>query len=68
MPASAIVVRGQMEIVFVATDRRANLRLVKTGKRMGDEVEILSGLSTGEKVVTERAGELTDGQPVSLQP
>ncbi|HXJ55691.1 MAG TPA: efflux RND transporter periplasmic adaptor subunit [Verrucomicrobiae bacterium] len=68
VPASAIVVRGQMEIVFVATDQRANLRLVKTGKRMGDEVEILSGLSTGEKVVTERAGELTDGQPVSLQP
>lgn len=52
VPASAIVVRGQMEIVFVATDQRANLRLVKTGKRLGDEVEIVSGLSTGEKVVT----------------
>jgi RND family efflux transporter MFP subunit len=68
VPASALVVRGQMEIVFVAADSRANLRLVKTGKHLGDEVEVISGLNPGEKVVTESAGELTDGQPVSLKP
>jgi len=68
VPVSALVVRGQMETVFVAASNRANLRLVKTGKRVGDEVEIVSGLSTGEMVVTERAGELTDGQPISAKP
>jgi RND family efflux transporter MFP subunit len=68
IPASSVVVRGQMEIVFVATDGHANLRLVKTGKRLGAEVEIVSGLSAGEKVVTESAADLADGQPVSLKP
>jgi RND family efflux transporter MFP subunit len=69
VPASAILVRGQMEIVFVATDHhQATLRLVKTGKRLGTEVEILSGLTAGERVVTGGAADLADGQPVSLQP
>jgi multidrug efflux pump subunit AcrA (membrane-fusion protein) len=57
-----------MEIVVVATDNHANLRLVKTVKRLGDEVEIVSGLNAGEKVVTEGAADLADGQPVSLKP
>jgi RND family efflux transporter MFP subunit len=68
VPASSVVVRGQMEIVFVATDNQAVLRLVKTGKRLGDDVEIVSGLSAGEKVVTEGAATLADRQPVSLKP
>ena len=42
----------------------AQLHLVKTGKRVGDELEILSGLQAGDAVVVEGAGQLTDGQPV----
>jgi len=67
-PVSAVLVRGQMEILFVVADGKAHLRLVKTGKRIGNEVEIISGLSAGEKVVTSNLASLIDGQPVSLQP
>jgi len=37
VPATAVVLRGQMEIVFVVENQKAQLRLVKTGKRLGDE-------------------------------
>jgi RND family efflux transporter MFP subunit len=66
VPASAVVQRGQMELLFVAVNQQAQLRLVKTGKRLGSEVEVLSGLSAGEQVVVEGAAELIDGQPVRI--
>lgn len=64
VPATAVVQRGQMEIVFIVSDNKSQLRLVKTGKRIGGEVELVSGVEAGEKVVTEGAAALTDGQPV----
>jgi membrane fusion protein (multidrug efflux system) len=67
VPVSAVVQRGQMEIVFVVTNGHAGLRLVKTGARVGDEVEVVSGLDPGETVVTAGATGLMDGQPVSMQ-
>jgi hypothetical protein len=68
VPASAVIQRGQMELVFVVTNGRAQLRLVKTGSRVGDEMELVSGLDSGEQVVTEGAAALTDGQPVTVKP
>jgi membrane fusion protein, multidrug efflux system len=63
-PATAVVQRGQMELVFVVVNKHAQLRLVKTGRRFGDQIELLSGVSPGEQVVTENAASLVDGQPV----
>ncbi len=67
VPASAVVVRGQMEIAFVVVERRAQLRLVKTGKRLGPEVEIVAGLTAGEPLVVDGAPQLQDGQPVEVR-
>ena len=67
VPASAVVVRGQMEIGFVVVNQHAQLRLVKTGKHLGQEVEIVSGLNPGEQLVVEGAGQLFDGQPVEVK-
>ena len=67
VPASAVVQRGQMEIVFAVEDQRARLHLVRTGRRLNDETEILSGLDSGDKVVTDKAGELVDGQRVEAR-
>lgn len=64
VPASAVMQRGQMELVFIVADSKAQLRLVKTGKRMGDEVELVSGVAAGEQVVVENVAGLVDGQPV----
>jgi RND family efflux transporter MFP subunit len=68
VPASAVVVRGQMETVFVAVDGHAQLRLVRTGKRTPNEVELLAGLSSGESVVTDGADQLHDGQRITTKP
>ncbi len=68
VPAAAVVQRGEMELVFVVANGHAQLRIVKTGKRVGDEVELVSGVDVGEQVVTEGAASLLDGQPVTLQP
>lgn len=68
VPVSALIVRGQMETVFVAVNQHAQLRLVRTGKHTKSEVELLAGISRGEKVVTEGAAELHDGQPITVKP
>jgi RND family efflux transporter MFP subunit len=68
VPTSAVVQRGQMEIVFVLSDNRAQLRLVKTGRHIGNEVELVSGVSAGEKIVVEGAAGLADGQPLTIKP
>lgn len=68
VPASAVVQRGQMEILFVVNGDKAQLRLVKSGKRIGGEVELVSGVSAGEKIVVENAAALMDGQPLTIKP
>ena len=68
VPAAAVIQRGQMELVFVVVGNHAQMRLVKTGSRVGDEVELVSGLNSGEQVVTENASDLVDGQPVTIKP
>jgi RND family efflux transporter MFP subunit len=67
-PIAALTRHGQMERVFVVTDGRAVLRLVKTGRAHGDRLEILAGLNAGEQVVVSPPAALRDGQPVALQP
>jgi RND family efflux transporter MFP subunit len=68
VPISSVVQRGQMELLFVAVNKRAQLRLVKTGKRIGEDVEVVSGITPGETVVCEDANQLRDGQPVEAKP
>lgn len=68
VPHNAVMKRGQMELVFVARDQHATLRLVKTGKALNAGVEILSGLEEGEQVIVGDVAKLTDGQPVTVQP
>jgi RND family efflux transporter MFP subunit len=67
VPAAAVVQRGQLEIVFSVSNKRARMHLVKTGKRVGGEIEILSGLNVGESSVISGADQLTDGQPVEVE-
>jgi len=67
VPVSAVLQRGEMELVFVVANSHAQLRIVKTGKFVGDEIELVSGVDAGELVVTEGATALMDGQPVELR-
>ena len=54
--------------MFVVADQKAQLRLVKTGKKIGTQVEVVSGLMPGETYVVDGAAALTDGQAVEAQP
>lgn len=65
VPAAAVTRSGQLERVFVrGADGRAALRLVRTGDRTGDMVEILTGLDEAEQVVAGGADALREGQPL----
>jgi RND family efflux transporter MFP subunit len=68
VPQSAVLKRGQMELIFIAKDGKAAIRLVKTGKTLEDRIEVLSGLEEGEQIIVSDTSQLTDGQPVTLQP
>ena len=67
VPASAVVIRGQLEVVFVVDDGKASLRIVRTGKRVGADVELVSGVDAGETIVIENASALVDGQPLQVR-
>ena len=68
VPASAIVERGQLQSVFVAEEGTARTRLVTTGQRSKDAVEVLSGLNAGEKIVTPVPMGLEDGARLEVRP
>ncbi|HWE49954.1 MAG TPA: efflux RND transporter periplasmic adaptor subunit [Bryobacteraceae bacterium] len=51
VPAAAVVERGQLQSVFVADHGIARTRLITTGQKVRDMVEVLSGLAAGETVI-----------------
>jgi RND family efflux transporter MFP subunit len=53
IPAATLVRRGQLTSVFViGNDDVARMRLVSIGATSGAEVEVLSGLDAGERIVS----------------
>ncbi len=67
VPISAVLSFGQMERVFVVDDNKARLRLVRTGAKKNGHIEILSGLSEEETVITQSNLNLLDGQPIVIK-
>lgn len=52
LPRQAIVEHGAMTSVWVLDkNNSARMRIIKSGKLLGERIEILSGLSEGERVV-----------------
>ena len=59
IPQSALIEKDQLKGVYIVTaDNKALLRWVRLGKQWGDQVEVLSGLSPQDKVVTSAQGRL----------
>ena len=66
VPQKSLVHRGQLVGLYaISQSGNALLRWVKTGKTNGDNIEIISGLSNGEKYVESSDGKLFDGALVS---
>lgn len=65
VPSAAVVRRGEIESVFVVDSAGiARLRLVTLGDANGGRVEVLSGLTAGERIVTTTVAGLRDGVKV----
>lgn len=67
VPQSAIVDRGQIRSVYVVEGAMARLRLVTLGETRDNRREILSGLTTGEKIIVEPAARVSDGTRFAIQ-
>ena len=65
VPASAIIVFAGVEKVLVVREGRTAEIRVTTGRRLGQDVEIIEGVKRGEAVVAV-PGNLTGGQPVRV--
>lgn len=71
IPKSALIQRGQLQGVYVvdasAQTPIAVLRWIKLGKTTPDQVEVLSGLSEGDRLITTNLSQLSDGQAITPQ-
>jgi RND family efflux transporter MFP subunit len=70
-PADAIVQRDGKDVAFVVADitdeaGTARQRALKLGRTLGDDREVLDGLSGGETVVVEPPEKLADGARVRI--
>jgi len=66
IPSSAVVRDGQQTLVCLVRDGKIARTPVQLGIRVGDDVEVQSGLAEGDVVVQIRADALKDGQPVEI--
>lgn len=67
VPPASVVRRPAGEVVYVVDNSRALERRVETGLRDADWIEILDGVSEGERVVVDGAGFMTDGAKVAVE-
>lgn len=58
VPREAILRRGELTAVYVASDKGFILRAVRVGSTLADRVEVLAGLRSGERIARDpvRAG------------
>jgi multidrug efflux pump subunit AcrA (membrane-fusion protein) len=64
VPETALTRRGQLEGIYIVENDIAMRRLVKTGKRYGSGVEIISGLSPGTRILPAPPAEVSDGTKI----
>jgi RND family efflux transporter MFP subunit len=67
VPKPAVRTADGRTIVFVVRDDRAERRAVTVGSDLGDQMEVLSGLTAGERVVVEGPATLKDGDRIKVQ-
>ncbi len=69
IPSSSVFMRGQLEgVQVVGDDNIVSIRWIRTGKVSGDNVEVLSGLGMGEKVVVPYVRGVQEGFQITVKP
>jgi membrane fusion protein (multidrug efflux system) len=65
VPQGAVLeTQGQYQVAVVGADNKVTLRMVTTGKQVGDLRIIDQGVSPGERVITEGLQKVSDGMEV----
>jgi hypothetical protein len=64
VPKAAVRTDGGQSIVFVVREDRVERRAVSVGRAEGEQVEVLSGVEAGDRVVVEGPEGLADGTRV----
>lgn len=71
IPSRAIQeLQGQYQVYIIGNDNKAELKTIKKGNQLGQLTEVISGLSEGEKVITEGFLKVKPGMtvnPVEMQ-
>jgi len=67
IPGAAVTARGQLQSVLVAENGVARTRLITAGSKNSDRLEILSGLTAGDKVIFPVPQGLSDGAAVEVR-
>jgi RND family efflux transporter MFP subunit len=68
VPKSAVLSRGQLQAVYVvSSDQLISLRYVTLGAVSGDQVEVLSGLQSGDRIVARPDDRELSGKQVEAQ-
>jgi len=68
LPENAVLTRGQLQLALVAEGGVAHLRLLTLGETRSGKVEVLSGLTAGERVIVSQKPTLADGARVEVKP
>ena len=66
VPESSVTVQGKSAFVYVVKDNIVERRNITTGKRNFGKVSVLSGISVGEKVVSEGVSKIRDKAKVKI--
>jgi RND family efflux transporter MFP subunit len=67
IPQAATIVRGQLQAVYVIDENRiAGLRYVTLGRAVGQQVEVLSGLQDGGKLIAAPGSRDLSGKQIAL--
>jgi RND family efflux transporter MFP subunit len=62
IPSGSVVQKGQLTGVYTVDDKNIiSYRLIRTGKNFGSDVEVLSGLNSGDKIITSGIDKAIDG-------
>ena len=64
LPSTAIVTKGQLTAVYLLQNDQLRYRLVRIGRHIDDQYEIISGLSTGDIVVVNGVEKAINGARV----
>ncbi|HET8548515.1 MAG TPA: efflux RND transporter periplasmic adaptor subunit [Bryobacteraceae bacterium] len=66
-PMSSVTERGQLRTIYVIEGHTARARLVTLGRQRGGMIEVLTGLSAGEKIVAPVPAGIVDGRRVEVR-